>query len=119
MTVSRKGNVGMARDDWGGDPAVRATRKMFRAMESAQTDFVEREDLSPFDPRLRPAREVARALFESTFSRAISSGLDLDGPAVASVYLTCLEKAAGGAGICLAKDLRPDKSSSADTGGGT
>ena len=62
------------RDDWGRDPAVRATRELFGLLEGRQRELVERLGLSRFDPRLRRWRDQARAVFERAWGEAARSG---------------------------------------------
>jgi hypothetical protein len=64
------------RDSWGLDPAVRRLRKLFALLEARQTEVLARLNLSSLDPRVGPARELARQLWERAGSRANLRGLE-------------------------------------------
>ncbi|MCD6305964.1 MAG: hypothetical protein J7M32_06705 [Deltaproteobacteria bacterium] len=64
-----------ANDEWGQDPSVKAMRRVFARMESAQKKLLQEIGISPTDPRLRACREYARDLFERAISRAETARL--------------------------------------------
>lgn len=73
-------------DKWGLDPSVRKMRSIFSHMESAQKETLIRLGLSPFDSRLRPAREHARVMFKSAWSDAEEKGIDMEGNGISELY---------------------------------
>jgi hypothetical protein len=79
-------------DEWGRDPSVRATRRVFAAMEAAQREFIKNLSLSPFDPRMRRWRERALAAFDASWTRASRRGVELSETETGALYVHCLEK---------------------------
>lgn len=71
-----------ANDEWGRDPSVRAMRRVFARMESAQKALLQGLGASPYDPRLRACREDARDLFERAISRGETAHLKNEEAAV-------------------------------------
>ncbi len=59
-----------SRDNWGLDPAVGRLRKIFALLEDRQGEVLARLDIPSLDPRVRPARELARRLWEKAWARA-------------------------------------------------
>ena len=76
-------------DEWGHDPAVQGTRRVFARMETLQRDLLERLNLSPLDERLRRYRELSRNLFEKAWPLAQRKGLTQSEEDAASLYLHC------------------------------
>jgi hypothetical protein len=79
-------------DEWGGDPSVRAMRRVFAAMEAAQKEFIANLGLSPFDSRLRRWRERTLAAFDSSWARAAGAGVELSEEDAGALYVRCLGK---------------------------
>lgn len=94
-------------DDWGRDPSVRMMRHVFKHMEEAQEELLKRLGISPSDPRLRLWRETARDFFERSWPHAVKLGLNLEGEAVAAIYIHCLARAIGLQGIKVAIEALP------------
>jgi hypothetical protein len=80
-------------DAWGADPSVRALREVFAALEEASAGLLARLGVDPLDPRLRPWRARARALFEAAWPRAMAQGLARRPQEAASLYLLALGRA--------------------------
>jgi hypothetical protein len=78
------------RDEWGSNPSVRKMRKVFSHMEAEQSKLLKKLAMSPFDIRLRNAREEAKDVFERTWSLANSRGLNVDEEEIAGLYMRCL-----------------------------
>ena len=87
------------RDDWGSDSSVRKMRSVFSHMEAEQSKLLKKLGMSPFDIRLRSAREEARDVFERTWSLANSRGLNVDEVEIAGLYMRCLAWSLRKAGI--------------------
>lgn len=79
-------------DEWGRDPSVRAMRRAFAAMETAQKEFIKSLNVSPFDPRMRRWRERALAVFDASWARASRIGVELSETEAGALYVHCLEK---------------------------
>ena len=78
------------RDEWGIDPSVRKMRSVFSHMEAEQSKLLKKLGMSPFDLRLRSAREEAKDVFERAWSLANSRGLNVDEEEIAGLYMCCL-----------------------------
>ena len=78
------------RGDWGSDPSVRRMRSVFSHMEAEQKKLIKNMGMSPFDKRLRSAREEAKDVFERSWSLANSRGLNMDEEKIAGLYMRCL-----------------------------
>ena len=78
------------RDEWCNDPSVRHMRSVFSHMESDQSKLLKKLGMSPFDMRLRSAREEAKDVFERAWSLANSRGLNVDEVEIAGLYMRCL-----------------------------
>jgi hypothetical protein len=96
-------------DDWGRDPSVRAMRRIFAHMETAQTRLLVALQLSTLDRRLRRARDSARALVEQTWSLASKRGITLDEDGAADLYVHALASALLREGIMVPDTLLPKK----------
>ena len=75
-----------SRDSWGLDPAVGRLRKIFTLLEDRQTEVLARLAIPPLDPRVRPAREFARRLWERAWARASYRGSELKETQIADLY---------------------------------
>jgi len=84
---------GHERDDWGCDPSVRATRRLFARMESRQKELLKQLKIPPYDTRLRLCREDARDLFERMLSLPAVRGRGRDEEDAAALYIHCLIRA--------------------------
>lgn len=78
------------RDEWCSNPSVRKMRSVFSHMEADQSKLLKKLGMSPFDLRLRSAREAAKDVFERTWSLANSRGLNVGEEAIAGLYMRCL-----------------------------
>jgi hypothetical protein len=87
------------RDDWGIDPSVRKMRSIFSQIEAEQSKLLKKLGMSPFDIRLRSAREEARDVFERTWSLANSRGLNVNEVEISGLYMRCLAWALRQTGI--------------------
>jgi len=94
-------------DEWGRDPSVRSVRDMFSRMEAAQGRLLEQLNLSPFDGRLRGARDAAKHLFERSRAHANARHVNMEGHQVAQLYVYCLASALGAWGIRVPDELLP------------
>jgi hypothetical protein len=79
-------------DEWGRDPAVRAMRKIFRAMDKSQREFFNSMGIDMYDARIRAWRGKALVLFEKAFSMAHTKGMQVNEEAASNIYLHCLAK---------------------------
>lgn len=77
-------------DEWGGDPSVRAMRRVFAAMETAQKEFIATLGLSPFDHRLRRWRERAFVAFDASWAWGARGGVTLTETEAGALYVQCL-----------------------------
>lgn len=86
-------------DSFGHDPQVRYMRLIFKAIETAQEEFLSMIGIQAADPRLRPVRETALKYFERSWMSlaAKMNGSDIEG--AASVYVMCLARALSSVGI--------------------
>jgi hypothetical protein len=80
------------RDEWGHDPSVREMRRVFAAMETAQSTVIAALGLSPFENRLRDWRGEARDLFERAWPAAARRGVASGDDAAGMLYSHCLLK---------------------------
>jgi len=80
----------MAQTDWGADPQVRYLRQVFARIETTQTQFLKKVNISPFDDRLRRWREAALKLFERTWMLSARRGLSVGEEEISHMYLHCL-----------------------------
>jgi len=97
-----------ARDDeWGRDPSVRAMRKVFAAMETAQKNLIATLSMSPLDPRLRRWRERALAAFEASWARSARAGMELSESEAGALYVHCLGKIMTREGVEVPPEILP------------
>jgi len=94
-------------DEWGRDPSVRAMRRVFAAMETAQKEFIKRMDLSAFDPRMRRWRERALAAFDASWARGARAGLELSEPEAGALYVHCLGRIVSREGMEVPPEILP------------
>jgi hypothetical protein len=73
-----------SRDTWSLDPAVGRLRKIFALLEARQAAVLARLTLSALDPRVRPARELARRLWEKAWANW--QGSELKETRIADLY---------------------------------
>ena len=93
-------------DEWGHDPSVQSTRRVFSFMEEAQQELLRRLNISFFDPRLRRSREQALELLERTWSKAGRRGMMSEKDA-APLYAHCLARTLRLAGVEVPEELLP------------
>jgi hypothetical protein len=93
-------------DEWGHDPSVQSTRRVFSFMEEAQQELLRRLNISFFDPRLRRSREQALELFERTWSKAGRRGMMSEKDA-APLYVHCLARTLRLAGVEVPEEALP------------
>jgi hypothetical protein len=79
-------------DEWGRDPAVRAMRRVFSAMDTAQKEFIKNVGLTPYDHRLRRWRERALAAFDASWARTARTGVEFSETEAGVLYVHCLGK---------------------------
>ena len=94
-------------DEWGRDPSVQMMRKVFSRMEKAYMAMLEQSGISFVDGRLGQVREAARDMFERTWPLASKRGLDLVGEGATRLYVYCLARSLGMAGIEVAEESLP------------
>ena len=102
-------DMAIENDEFGHDPSVQRTRKIFSSMEKAQWELLEKLKISTFDDRLRNIRKTALDLFGKSFPLAISKGMNLDEDASAGLYAFCLVQSLKLAGILIPDNFLPDK----------
>jgi hypothetical protein len=77
-------------DEFGRDPQVLGTRRVFAGMEAAQRELLARLNVAPFDPRLRRWREKAFSLFQRAWAMGARKGMRLSEEDLAAVYVQCM-----------------------------
>jgi hypothetical protein len=80
-------------DEWGHDPGIQKTRRIFSSIEEAQREFLKKANISPFEAGLRHVRENAKRFFEQSCAVASRRGMYLDEAAYQIIYLNCMAKA--------------------------
>jgi hypothetical protein len=76
-------------DEFGKDPTVQRTRKLFSMMEKMDKTLFESLQLTQFDERLRTIRETRQDLYEKAFSRAMHQGFYMDEEAALLLFNHC------------------------------
>jgi hypothetical protein len=76
-------------DEFGKDLAVQRTRKLFSMMEKMDKALLESLKLSPFDERLRIARDMRQDLYGKSFSLAIYRKIYMDETAALELFSHC------------------------------
>jgi hypothetical protein len=94
-------------DSWGKDPSVRIMRGVFRHMEEAQAELLQRMCIEPLDTRLRNWRENALQRFERAWIHAASRGIHLDEEKAAAIYVHCLAGGMVSEGISVPLEVLP------------
>jgi hypothetical protein len=94
-------------DEWGGDPSVQIMRKVFKAMEAAQHEFLKQLAIAPYDSRIRGWREKTLALFERCWGVANRMGIAMDADTAPVVYCLLLARIMGAEGIEVPEGLVP------------
>ena len=79
-------------DEWINDPSVQIMRNVFKGIEAAQDELLERLNISPYDLRIRSWREKALIIFEEAWGIAMGMGINMGEKTSSSVYLHCLAK---------------------------
>ncbi len=87
------------RDEWDYDPSVQMMRKVFSQIEKAQGELLRALEISPFDQRLRDAREHARDLFERLWPLAAKRRIAVGEKGAALLYIHCFAHALSGKGV--------------------
>ena len=75
-----------SRESWNLDPAVGRLRKIFALLEARQAEVLTRLAVPALDPRVRPARELARQLWERAWARANYQGSELKETQMIDLY---------------------------------
>jgi len=101
------------RDEWGKDPSVQIMRRIFKEMEKAQHELLERLDIIPYDLRIRRWREQALALFERAWGVANRMGITMDEQSASLVYFHCLARVLGAERINIPAGILPEVKSMA------
>jgi hypothetical protein len=96
------------RDEWGKDPSVQIMRRIFKEMEKAQHELLERLDIIRYDLRIRRWRERALALFERAWAVANRMGIVMDEPTASALYVHCLTKVMGAERINIPAGILPE-----------
>ena len=68
------------------DPAVGRLRKIFALLEARQEEVLARLAVLSLDPRVRPARDLARRLWERAWARANNRGSELEESQIVDLY---------------------------------
>jgi hypothetical protein len=95
-------------DQWGRDPSVQILRKIFKAMEKTQHEFLKGLNIRPYDLRIRRWREQALALFERTWDVANQLGVTMNEQTASAIYVHCLAKIMGSEGINIPAGILPE-----------
>jgi hypothetical protein len=82
----------MDNDEFGRDPAVRSTRRVFSKMEALQQKMLDAAALPLLDRRLGVWREQALRLFEQAWAKAGKQGLTGSEDEIAMLYAHCLAR---------------------------
>ncbi len=98
-------------DEWGRDPAVSNMRRVFAAIEAAQTAFLASLSIETLDSRLGRWRRTALGLFEGRWGRMARWGASLTEEDVAAFYLHCLARIMEKEGIHVREDVLPGEAS--------
>ena len=77
-------------DEFGRDPQVLGTRRVFAGMEAAQQRLLAKLNVAPFDPPLRRWREKAFSLFQRAWAMGARKGMRLSEEDLAAVYVHCM-----------------------------
>jgi hypothetical protein len=101
------GNLMDGADDWGVDPSVRMMRRVFGRIERVQGDLFKRLNVSPFDPRLRRWRDMARHYLERCWVQASRLGIEVGEEEAAYIYVHCLSWAMNLDGVKVADETLP------------
>ena len=96
-------------DEWSRDPAVRAMRKIFKAMDDAQRALFGHMGIHKYDPRIRPWREKALVLFERAFSHANRAGMSVNEKTASDIYIHCLAHLMRAYGVEISDTDLPDR----------
>jgi hypothetical protein len=99
------------RDEWGKDPSVQIMRRVFKEMEKAQHELLERLNIPPYDLRIRRWRDQALSLFERAWGIANRIGVPIDEQTASAVYVHCLAKIMGSEGIEVPAGTLPEAKS--------
>ena len=94
-------------DKWGHDPSVRSMRRVFSFIEEAQHGLLSRLNIFAFDKSLRSIRENALELFERVWPLAIGQRMISGEEDAAPLYIYCLARALGSAGVEVPEELLP------------
>jgi len=86
-------------DQWGHDPNVQMMRRIFSLLENTQKELLRVIDISPFDLRLRRARNYSRDLFEQFWPIAMQKGIVSSEDETSHLYWHCLAHALKWSGI--------------------
>jgi len=89
----------MEEDAWGKDPSVRAMRRIFASIETAQATLLAGAGLKPMDRRLGRWRKAVLENFERRWAASAQRGIRLDEKEITDLYLYCLEEVLQADGI--------------------
>lgn len=98
----------MVEDEWGRDPNVQMMRRVFRAMEEAQSRMLDEVGILPFDPRLKRWRQITLGLWEKCWGRMLQSGVQGHGEKAGSLYVHCLSRVMGREGVPVHEEVLPN-----------
>ena len=94
-------------DNWGKNPSVQIMRGVFRRMEQAQGELLQRVCIEPLDARLRKWREDALQSFERAWIHAANRGTRLGEEKAAAIYIHCLARTMVSDGISVPLTVLP------------
>jgi hypothetical protein len=86
-------------DEWGRDPSIQIMRKVFKAIEMAQSRLLQQLDMDPYDLRIRGWREKALSLFEQAWVTANRMSINMDEEMASAIYIHGFAKIIGSEGI--------------------
>jgi hypothetical protein len=95
-------------DEFGRDPSVLRTRRVFGLIEARQGELLAAAGLSPLDERLRYCRERARMVFEKAWARAAGRSPELTDEDLAALYVRCLARMLMGRGVTVPEEAVPE-----------
>ena len=99
------------KDEWGKDPSVQIMRRVFKAMEKAQHELLERLSIPPYDLRIRKWRDQALSLFERAWGIANRMRIPMDEHTASLVYVHCLARVMGAERINIPIGILPEAKS--------
>ncbi len=98
----------MEQGQWEKEPSVRSMRRVFKNMETLQSELLDRLGIQSIDRRLGPVRKTALHLFEQAWSGSARRRIRLEEKDAGDLYVRCLAKALQTGGIAVPLTLLPN-----------